>query len=102
MPKSRIDQWISGDMAVQRHGEYLVSNAEPIYCAEVFIRSLANKVGKDTLEGAISETSHEAIERFELSVDYVKILSYLMSVMKNDVQPALQRLQKLQYPEDEA
>ncbi len=90
---------VFNDVSVDRRGKYLASNATPLYCSEVLMQSIANSI-KDCCESKPDEKPDEAILRFKIGRDYVKVLDYMMSMMETEVYPAVKRLHLLVYPED--
>lgn len=89
------------DYFAQRKGDYLAKNATPIYCSEVLMTSLANELVELT-KAPVNETPDEAMQRIAYALDYTKILQYMLSMMQQEVYPAIKRLHLLQYPEDSA
>jgi len=87
------------DVSVERRGRYLAKNSTPLYCAEVLMQSIANSI-KDCCESELDESTDDAIKRFKIGQDYVKVLEYMMSMMETEVYPAVKRLHLLVYPED--
>jgi len=87
------------DVSVERRGRYLAKNSTPLYCAEVLMQSIANSIN-DCCESESDETPDEAIQRFKIGRDYVKVLEFMMSMMETEVYPAVKRLHLLVCPED--
>ena len=90
---------LTKDGFISRKGNYLAEHSTPIYCAEVLMVSLANSI-KDACDAPTEETPEEAVQRFKMGRDYVKVLDYMMAMMEQEVYPAIKRLHEMRYPED--
>ena len=99
MNKSIVELIITGEKTVRRKGEYLIEHAVPLYCAEVLMRSIAEKV-KDQFDVMESDDFNDVIASFRVGRDYIKVLDYLMAQMEKEILPALQRLHEQQDPSD--
>lgn len=96
---SKLQQFLDGTLPINKKGTYLVEHATPVYCAEVTMRCIANNI-KELSERPDEETAQEATARFKINSDYIRVLEYLMAQMQTEILPALERLDKLQHPED--
>jgi hypothetical protein len=96
-----IELFFPKDFLIRKKGEYIVEHSEPWYVADMLMRCIANKVGKQAVEPSRGETKTEAVRRFKISKGHVEILSHMMMYMDEEVMPALKRLYSAQYGEEE-
>lgn len=96
---SLFQQFVTGAIGIKRRGKFLIDHAEPLFCAEVLIRNITSKV-EELTEAPFDETVDEARERFQMAREYMQVWEYLMGIVERDVFPALERLHKLEYPDE--
>ncbi|MFA5423151.1 MAG: hypothetical protein WC374_04780 [Phycisphaerae bacterium] len=86
-----LQRYFTTEGLCERKGEYLAEYGSPGQCAEVLMQNLAGYIG-GLAEPQMGETLEDADFRLELGADYIQVLTYMMDKMKNEVYPAIQRL----------